>query len=96
MSNYPVMSTSELDSAPWNQEENSEKEIEVTISITYSKTVKVKVDDYTYYDEEDDEGECHRIYDFSNCNLKRAVISQIDTVHDLSTWDKDDFEVMLG
>ena len=29
--------------APWNQEELPEREIEVTVSVTLSKTVKIKV-----------------------------------------------------
>lgn len=95
MSNYPEMSTTELDKAPWNQEDTPEEEVEVTVSVTYSKTVKIKVNDYDYYDEVDDEGNTQRIYDFSNCNLKEAVKSQIDTVHDLSTWNEDDFEVIF-
>ena len=44
MDNYPI--GADTPDAPWNQVENPEKEVEVTISITLSKTVKIKVRDY--------------------------------------------------
>ena len=63
--------------APWNQKELPEKEIEVTISITLSKTVKIKVSDYTVYSIEADNGKCFDDIDYSDCNLKKAVKDQI-------------------
>lgn len=44
MDNYPI--GADTPDAPWNQVENPEREVEVTISITLSKTVKIKVKDY--------------------------------------------------
>ena len=108
-SNYPPMSQSDYDRAPWNEEENPEEEIDVTISITLSKNVKIKVTDYKK-DGED--------IDFSECDLKKAVREQIylpyeieyllmclekiqstkeDKIReDLSNWNIDDLEVVLG
>ena len=43
--NYPTMSQSEWDNAPWNEEPDEEKEVEVTISVTYSKTCTVKINE---------------------------------------------------
>ena len=63
--------------APYNQKELPEKEIEVTVSITLSKTVKIKVSDYTIYSNEDDNGKCFDEIDYSDCNLKEAVEEQI-------------------
>ena len=40
--------------APYNEKELPEKEIEVTVSIRLSKTVKIKVSDYTIYSNEDE------------------------------------------
>ena len=40
---YPV--GADDDNAPWNQPEQSKKEIDVTVSITLSKTVTVEVED---------------------------------------------------
>ena len=91
--------------APWNQEDIPEREVEVTVSITLSKTLKIKVSDYTV----DSEGNV----DYSDCNLREAVENQIilpqeaykyvnpytfnkhETIEDLSNWDVDDFEVIL-
>ena len=62
-SNYPPMSQSEWDSAPWNQTDVPEKEFEVTCSQTLSKTTSIWTNDYipgasgVDY-ESDDEGGC--------------------------------------
>ena len=84
-SNYPPMSQSEWDSAPWNEVELPPKDVEVTVSITVSKTMKVPVTDYII----DDEG-----IDVSCCDLNKAVA---DSGHLLNfkDWHVDDFEVIL-
>ena len=45
-SNYPPMSQSEWDNAPWNQNDPEEKEFKVTISQTLSKSTTVTTSDY--------------------------------------------------
>lgn len=92
--------------APYNQP--LDKEVEVTVSITLSKTVKVLVDDYKH----DEDG-----YDFSECDLKGAVENQIylpykaskelekllpDTsrhvkniINGLSNWNVDEMECII-
>lgn len=67
----------EFDSnAPWNQVDLPEKEIEVTVSVTLSKTVKITVDDYEAEVDADEDG-MYLSYDFSNCNLHKAVEEQV-------------------
>ena len=85
-SNYPPMSQSEYDRAPWNEVELPPKDVEVTVSITLSKTMKVPVTDYII----DDEG-----IDFSKCDLNKAVE---DSGHLLNfkDWHVDDFEAILN
>ena len=91
--------------APWNQEDIPEREVEVTVSVTLSKTLKIEVSDYTVDSENN--------VDYSDCNLREAVENQIilpqeaykyvnpytfnkhETIEDLSNWDVDDFEVIL-
>lgn len=64
--------------APWNQEELPEREIEVLVSITLSKTVKVKVSDYEIIDSgKDENNEYFEDIDYSNCDLKNAVKEQV-------------------
>lgn len=59
--------------APWNQVDNPEREIEVTVSVTLSKTVKIKVSDYEITDSgKDEDGEYFEDIDYSNCDLKDA------------------------
>lgn len=57
--------------APWNQVDNPEREIEVTVSVTLSKTVKIKVSDYSITDSgKDEDGEYFEDIDYSKCDLK--------------------------
>lgn len=103
--NYPV--GADNINAPWNKEELEPEEIEVTVSITLSKTFKIKVDDYNI-----EECNKEKYYDYSNCNLREAVKNQIilpcksykyingntnvgkQAIKDLKGWDVDDFEVI--
>lgn len=72
--------------APWNQVDNPEREIEVTVSVTLSKTVKIKVSDYEITDSgKDEDGEYFEDIDYSNCDLKGAVEKQI--VLPQKAWD---------
>ena len=75
--NYDYPCGTDGPNAPWNQKELPEKEIEVTVSITLSKTVKIKVSDYTIYSIEDDNGNHFEEVDYSDCNLKEAVEKQV-------------------
>lgn len=109
MDNYPI--GTDTPDAPWNQVENPEREVEVTISITLSKTVKIKVKDYEIVDSgRDEDGEYFEDIDYSNCDLKSAVEEQlflpqdagdlmtkchIEEGYDLQGYTVDDFEVIL-
>ena len=110
MDNYNYPMGSDTKDAPWNQVDNPEREIEVTVSVTLSKTVKIKVSDYEITDSgKDEDGEYFEDIDCSNCDLKSAVEEQIvlpqsahmyvksnPKVHeDLSNWCVDDLEVIL-
>lgn len=53
-SNYPAMSQSQWDSAPWNEPVIPDKTFDVLISQTLSKNTEVTTNDYTpRFDEED-------------------------------------------
>lgn len=64
--------------APWNQVDLPYREIEVTVSITLSKTIKVSVNDYKVDVDADEDG-MYESYDFSNCDLYGAVKEQYPT-----------------
>lgn len=93
--NYPV--GVDTPDAPWNQVDPPKKEIEVTVSVTLSKTIKVKVSDYEIVDSgKDEDGEYFEEVDYSNCDLKGAIENQYILPQDkCSDWDVDDFEVVL-
>lgn len=76
MDNYNYPTGADTSNAPWNQVDLPEKEIEVTISVTLSKTVKVMVDDYEVEEDADEDGR-YLSYDFSNCDLHKAVEDQV-------------------
>lgn len=74
--NYPI--GSDTPNAPWNQINLPEREIEVLVSVTLSKTVKIGVDDYKIVDcGKDEDGNYFKDIDYSECDLKGAVESQI-------------------
>lgn len=76
--NYDYPCGTDTPDAPWNQVDNPEREIEVTVSITLSKTVKIKVSDYEITDSgKDEDGEYFEDIDYSDCDLKGAVEEQI-------------------
>ena len=78
MDNYNYPMGADNKDAPWNQTDNPEREIEVTISVTLSKTVKIKVSDYEIADSgKDEDGNYFEDIDYSNCNLREAVENQI-------------------
>lgn len=78
--NCPTLSSHEEAMAPWNDKEPEEKEIEVTVSMTLSKTMKIKVSDYRVLSRgKDEDGEYFEEVDYSDCDLKGAVEQQILT-----------------
>ena len=84
-SGYYPMGAEHDPRAPWNQSEPSEEEIEVLVSITLSKSVKIKVKDYIVVDEgKDEDGDYFKSLDFSDCDLKSAVEEQIYLPHQLN------------
>lgn len=92
MNNYDYPMGSDTSDAPWNQEDLPEREIEVTVSVTLSKTMKVMVDDYR--EEEDEDGRplgC----DFSNCDLCKAVEEQIVLPQNLAKFTENMFKYDL-
>ena len=90
MDNYNYPMGADTKDAPWNQIDPEPKTIEVTISMTVSKTVKIDVDDYAVEKCEEDGNE---YYDYSSCDLQSAVKEQI-TLPELKDWVVDDFEVI--
>lgn len=83
MDNYNYPMGADTEDAPWNQVDNPEREIEVTVSVTLSKTVKIKVSDYSITDSgKDEDGEYFEDIDYSKCDLKRAVEEQITLPQD--------------
>jgi hypothetical protein len=78
MNNYDYPMGADTKDAPWNQEDPEPRTIEVTVSITLSKTMKIEVDDYTAEEEMDeDSGIVNTYYDYSECDLRKAVEEQI-------------------
>ena len=93
MDNYNYPMGADTKDAPWNQVDNPEEEIEVTVSITLSKTVKIKVSDYQITDSgKDEDGERFEDIDYSNCDLKSAVKEQITLPQDGYLYVRGDHE----
>ena len=82
-------------SAPFNEKPKSLVNLEVTISVTLSKTVTIQVEDYSEEVEKDEEGFTYVNIDTSECNLKEAVLNQVTLPQEVfKDWIVDDFEVI--
>lgn len=92
---YPTGTYNNYD-APWNEVAKKLQKVEVTVSITLSKTVEIEVDDYTI-EEINEDGIYNTIYNFDNCDLEQAVRNQIDLPNKVfNDWNEDDFVVNLN
>ena len=98
MDNYNYPMGADTEDAPWNQVDNPERKIEVTVSVTLSKTLKISVSDYEITNSgKNEDGEYVEDLDFSNCDLKDTVENQYILPQDkCSDWNIDDFEVVLS
>lgn len=76
MNSYDYPEGADNYNAPWNQVDLPDKEIEVTISVTLVKTVSVKVNDYRTEEDADEDGR-YLAYDYSGCDLYKAVEDQV-------------------
>ena len=76
---------------------NKSKEVEVTVSVTLSKTVKVKINDYDIISQGvDEDGNFFENIDYSNCNITNAVEEQVLLPqYYMKDWNVDDFECVI-
>ena len=76
---------------------NKFKEVEVTVSVTLSKTVKVKINDYDIISQGvDEDGDFFENIDYSNCNITNAVEEQVLLPqYYMKDWNVDDFECII-
>ena len=93
--NYPL--GADNPKAPWNQPDSEEKEISVFVSITLSKSIKIKVSDYDITDSGiDEDGHYYEVVDYSNCDLINAVREQVTLPHEAGNLMKEiDNDVIL-
>ena len=85
--------------APWNEKENPEREVEVTVSVTLSRTVRIKVSDYRMSSPvKDEDGHYYADIDYTDCNLEQAVREQVllpQNLEALKDWTVDDYVAVL-
>lgn len=104
MSDGRIPAGADVSWAPWNQPHIEDIEVEVTVSLTISKTLKIRIP-----------GMNGKPFPITDSELKDAVINQRwlpheisnigdvilsaseqkSIIEDLSNWDEDDFEVIL-
>lgn len=95
MDNYNYPPGSDTPDAPWNEIEYPDKEIEVTVSITLSKTVKINVNDYIIETDQDEDGK-YDYYDFTECDLKGALEAQVTLPQNLAEFTERIFNYDLN
>ena len=83
--NYPYMSSSQWNSAPFNQHEYPDEEFDVTISQTLSKDTTVWTNDYIL----EDDGEGYRSYDTSETRwtevYRKTKLTPLDIINACKT-----------
>lgn len=79
-----------IDNDSYEQEDLHSKEVEVTICLSLSKTVKVCVDDYVVEEDADEDGR-YLSYDYSDCDLQRAVEEQVVLPQNLAEYTENMF-----
>lgn len=70
-SNYPPMTQSQWDSAPFNEVEVPERQFDVCISQTLSKSTEVTTNDYVPVVDQDEDG-CYSYSDTSDTDWRKA------------------------
>lgn len=84
LSNYPPGLSDYSEDAPWNEPFIPEKNFEVTISQTFSKTVTVTTDDYLpERDFDEDTGSCYTYANTDETDWKQAYEEQHFKIQDL-------------
>lgn len=74
--NYPAGSNTSK--APWNQDPQPEREIEVDIELTLRKTAVIKARNYIVNDSGvDEDGDAYEDIDYSECDIVGAVLDQV-------------------
>lgn len=98
--NYPA--GADVPWAPWNEPEIDYKEVEVTISLTISKTTKITVPDIKNLDSsilkeavKEQVVLPHEIEFIRAISRKNKSTLDKRVIEDLSNWTEDDFEVVL-
>jgi hypothetical protein len=80
MNNYDYPDGSDNSYAPWNEVEQDDELVEVTISQTLSKQVEIEVNDYEVDWDYDDDGNKIPELNFSNCDLRTSALDQYWTI----------------
>lgn len=78
---YPEGADNSL--APWNQSEQNPIFVDVTVSETLSRTVKIPVTDYSGECEMDEDGFVVDNYDFSNTDFENEYYSRFYSIEAL-------------
>lgn len=100
-SNYPPMSQSEWDAAPFNQVDPPTKTIDITVSVTLSKTLQIEVDDTENWQDYTDLNQLveeqywlpQEAGDILEASADGEGISHRQ-INDLKGWTVDEFEVI--
>lgn len=106
MNNLPPECFDDMRDAPWNQHENTDEEVEVSVVLTISKTFKILTKDYEIEEEGVEDGTHYRVLNFNNVNFEREVYDQVILPHlahkytpdlkaksDLKGWEINDIDI---
>ena len=78
--------------APYNEVENPEIEVELSVWVTLHKIIKVKTSDYDIIDEGKDELGYYCERDYSNCDFTSDIEAEIEDNLPVSNWEIDEYD----
>ena len=83
------------DRAPWRQKEPKKREIDVLVSVTLSKSVKIKVDDIDNCNLKEEVQNQIVLPQNSYNYISPTSKEEVKAIFDLKDWNVDDFECII-
>lgn len=97
-SNYPPMSQSQWDSAPWNQSEPPERDFDILVSQTLSKSTMITTSDYIpEYDEEDGRTYANTEYtEWKQAFNDSGCYTPLELIEEFKKWLEEELPTLEG
>ena len=83
-SNYPVLTSSQLTAAPWNEKENTPIKVDCCVSCCMSKSMPVEINNYNASDDNNRFSDTNFIEEFNVDSNAYSLLDLLVELHNLS------------